>query len=214
MTSTAIKLNKNQILELKSLYTFGEGGTVWPTKDAVKFDKLGVVELGNPVEGDQTQIRISVAGREYLKDLEPGVDTGSNSNDNGNQSGDNAEAKPKGVPTVSKFEIEANIPLPTKTRGTRKSAFPFDALEIGQSFFVPNDNFKSGDAAKSLASTVNNANKQHSEVIEGETKLNRKKREVPVTKQLRQFIVRADVKQTEAGPVEGARVFRVALDAE
>lgn len=213
MTTTAIKLNKNQILELKSLDTFGEGGTVWPTKEAAKFDKLGVVELGNAVDGDQTQIRISVAGREYLKDLEPGVDNGSNSNDNGNQSGNVAEAKAKGVPTVSKFEIEANVPLPTKTRGTRKSAFPFDALEIGQSFFVPNDNFKSGDAAKSLASTVNNANKQHSEPT-GEVRTNRKGNKVPATKQLRQFIVRADVKQTEAGPVEGARVFRVALDAE
>lgn len=208
MTTTEIKLNKNQIIELRSLATFGEAGTVWPNKDAAKFDKLGVVELGNPV-GDDTQIRINAAGAQYLKDLEPGVDNGSNSNDNGNQSGNVAEAKAKGVPTVSKFEIEANIPLPTKTRGTRKSAFPFDALEIGQSFFVPNDNFKSGDAAKSLASTVNNANKQHSEET-GEMKLNRKKREVPATRQLRQFIVRADSKDG----VAGARVFRVALDAE
>lgn len=213
MTTTEIKLNKNQIIELRSLDTFGEGGTLWPTKEAAKFNKLGVVELGNAVEGDQTQIRISVAGREYLKDLEPGVDNGSNSNDNGNQSGNNAEAKAKGVPTVSKFEIEANVPMPTKTRGTRKSAFPFDQLEIGQSFFVPNSNFKSGDAAKSLASTVNNANKQHSKET-GEMRTNRKGNQVPATKQLRQFIVRADTKQTEAGPVEGARVFRVELDAE
>lgn len=208
MTTTAIKLNKNQILELKSLATFGEGGTLWPTKEAVKFDKLGVAELGNAV-GDDTQIRINAAGAEYLKDLEPGVDTGSNSDNNGNQSGAVAEVKTKGVSTVPKFEIEANVPLPTKTRGTRKSAFPFDALEIGQSFFVPNENFKSGDAAKSLASTVNNANKQHSEPT-GEVRTNRKGNEVPATKQLRQFIVRADSKDG----VAGARVFRVELDAE
>jgi hypothetical protein len=209
MTTSEIKLNKNQIIELRSLDTFGEGGTVWPTKEAAKFNKLGVVELGNAVDGDQTQIRISVAGREYLKDLEPGVDTGSNSDNNGNQSGDSAAVKTKGVSTVPKFEIEANVPLPTKTRGTRKSAFPFDALEIGQSFFVPNENFKSGDAAKSLASTVNNANKQHSEPT-GEVRTNRKGNEVPATKQLRQFIVRADSKDG----VAGARVFRVELDAE
>lgn len=205
---TDIKLNKNQILELKSLQTFGEAGTTWPTKDAQKFEKLGVVELGNAVEGDQTQIRINAAGAQYLKDLEPAVDTGSNSGENANQSGASAEPqKTSGVKPM--FQIESDIAVPQQTRRTRTSAFPFAQLEIGQSFFVPNDNFKSGDAAKSLASTVNKANQDFSEVIPGQTVLNRKKREVPATKPLRSFVVRKDTKDG----VEGARVFRVALDA-
>lgn len=212
---TDIKLNKNQILELRALATEGEAGTLWPTKDAKKFESLGVVELGNDVEGGNTQIRINAAGSQYLKDLEPGVDNGSNNDNNANQAGASAEKKPAGVKPM--FQIQSNVEVPTATRRTRTSAFPFDALEIGQSFFVPETEERK-DPAKSMASTVNGANERHSEVIEGQTVTNRKGNEVPARKPLRKFIVRPVADGAAWGEqyagVAGAGVWRVALDAE
>ena len=38
------------------------------------------------------------------------------------------------------FKIDENVPLPPQNRG-RKSKYPFYELEVGQSFFVP-DEFK------------------------------------------------------------------------
>lgn len=35
-----------------------------------------------------------------------------------------------------KFEIRSDIPIPEPLRGVAK--YPFDELEVGQSFFVPN----------------------------------------------------------------------------
>lgn len=209
---TDIKLNKNQVLELKSLATFGADGTTWPTKDAKKFESLGVVELGSDVEGGQTQIRISANGSQYLKDLEPAVDTGSNSGNDGNQSGANAEQpKPSGVKQM--FQIESNVDIPAASRRTRTSAFPFDQLEVGQSFFVAATEDRK-DPAKSLASTVNGANERHSEVIPGQTVVNRKGNTVAAKKPLRKFIVRAVTETHDGVEVQGARVWRVALDAE
>lgn len=123
-----------------------------------------------------------------------------------------------------KFEIEAGIPIPARTRvagaglrAGRTPIYPFDALEIGQSFFVPNVGEKS--AAKAMASTVAGANSRYVEVIEGQTRENRKGKTVPATKQLRKFkIFDTERDVTDAAGVvtkqKGARVFRVALDAE
>lgn len=213
---TAVKLNTKQIIELKALAAFGDGGTTWPTKDATKFEKLGVVELGNAVEGDQTQIRINSVGSQYLAEMEnpdSGVDNGSGSTDNGNQSGNVAgNQKPSGGSQM--FQIQSNVDIPKTARRTRTSAFPFDQLEIGQSFFVPATTERP-DPAKSMASTVNGANERHSEVIEGQMVRNRKGNEVPARKPLRKFIVRpvTDGAAWGAEGQAGAAVWRVALDA-
>lgn len=112
---------------------------------------------------------------------------------------------------VSKFEIESGIEVPTKATRSgagRSSVYPFEALEVGQSFFVANDGDK--DAYKSMSSTVSSANARFTEEVEGETRVNRKGKTVPVTKQLRHFMhVRA-----EKDGVQGTRVFRVAVDGE
>lgn len=112
---------------------------------------------------------------------------------------------------VSKFEIETGIEVPTKATRSgagRSSVYPFEALEVGQSFFVANEGEK--DAYKSMSSTVSSANARFTEEVEGETRVNRKGKTVPVTKQLRHFMhVRA-----EKDGVQGTRVFRVAVDGE
>lgn len=57
----------------------------------------------------------------------------------------------------SAFVIEDGISIPSGTRrGRTQAVYPFDALGVGQSFFVPNDDEKP-NAAKSLASTVSSA---------------------------------------------------------
>lgn len=98
------------------------------------------------------------------------------------------------------FVIQDNIPIPAVAgRGrTGQSTYPFDRLNIGQSFFVPK-------ASKNLASTVSSANARFSEEIPGQTKTDRKGNVVPATKQLRQFVVRT---VTENG-VKGSRIWRV-----
>lgn len=106
------------------------------------------------------------------------------------------------------FQIEDNVEMPARTRAVgagRQSQYPFDQLEVGQSFFVPHPNRTDKDgkpitALTSMASNVSGANARYSEVIEGETRKNRKGNIVPATRQLRKFEVRA---------VEGgARVWR------
>ncbi|WEL95594.1 hypothetical protein [Xanthomonas phage vB_XooS_NR08] len=102
----------------------------------------------------------------------------------------------------SSFAIEDNVPMPTASgRGRGGNVYPFDALQVGQSFFVPNTEDKP-NAAKSLASTVSSATARYAEVVEGQFKTNKKGEQVPVTRETRKFVVRS---------VEGgARVWRTA----
>jgi hypothetical protein len=106
---------------------------------------------------------------------------------------------------ASKYAIETGVAMPAgPARGRTATTYPFDLLEVGQSFFVPNDAEKP-NAAKSLASTVTSANARHSVEIPGQTKTNKKGATVPATRPERLFVVRS---------VEGgARVWRVALPA-
>lgn len=115
-----------------------------------------------------------------------------------------------------KFEIESGVAIPEKVRNStglragRTPVYPFDSLEVGQSFFIPNKGDKS--AAKAMASTVAGANARHSQVVEGKTRTNRKGAVVPETVQLRKFKI-FDTERTLAdGSIEkGARIFRMPL---
>ena len=82
------------------------------------------------------------------------------------------------------------------------TTYPFDAMLVSQSFFVPDANGKK--AAKTLASTVSNANLRNSVEVAGQLRTNRKGVLVPLTEQVKLFIVKAVV---ENG-VSGARVWR------
>ena len=107
------------------------------------------------------------------------------------------------------FEIEKGIPVPKTTRGgARTSAYPFESLEVGDSFFIPASE-KHPEPAKSLASTISGATKRFDVLVPGETKevRNPKTQEVktvPKTAHTRVFTLRAG----EKDGVVGARVFR------
>lgn len=105
------------------------------------------------------------------------------------------------------FKIEDAIPVPTISgRGRGGNVYPFDQLEVGQSFFVANDESKP-NAAKSLASTVSSATARYAVASEdGATKTNKKGEVVPVMVETRKFVVRS----VEENGVKGARVWRTA----
>lgn len=107
----------------------------------------------------------------------------------------------------SGFEIESDVAIPAITgRGRTGTTYPFDKLEIGQSFYVDK-------ASKNLASTVSSANARYAEPVndaEGKPIMvkNKKGELVPKTRALRKFIVRS-VDETAKGRGKGSRIWRV-----
>lgn len=105
------------------------------------------------------------------------------------------------APSKPAFAIESGIPLaPVTGRGRTAETYPFDLLQVDQSFFVANTAEKP-NVAKSLASTVSSATRRYAQEVQGETMTNRKGETVPKLVETRKFVVRA---------VEGgARVWRI-----
>jgi len=113
---------------------------------------------------------------------------------------------------ASGFAIEDGIALPSVSgRGRTATVYPFDALQVGQSFFVPNSEDKP-NAAKSLASTVSSATARYAvPAADGSTKINGKGETVPVMTETRKFVVRSRTAEQEPKyGVAGARIYRVA----
>lgn len=151
--------------------------------------EAGFVEL-NPAGPNE-------AGETLTRATQKGIDS---MNQNANTAAPAAAST--AAPVASSFAIEDGIAMPTgSNRGKGGTVYPFDALNVGQSFFVPNTEDKP-NAAKSLASTVSSATARYAEVVEGQFKTNKKGKQVPVTRETRKFVVRS---------VEGgARVWRTA----
>ena len=118
------------------------------------------------------------------------------------------------VKTKASVVIEKGVPLPSKGRAfvQRRQAFPFDELEVEDSFFIKATESKP-EPWKSYASTVSNATRSFAVPdSSGEMVVNRKGQKVPKLVQTRKFVIRA-VEETDAETGEvviGARVWRVA----
>ncbi|AMW36187.1 hypothetical protein [Xanthomonas phage XAJ2] len=120
------------------------------------------------------------------------------------------------APAASKpsFQIEVATLPPVSGRGRSagSSLYPFEQLEVGQSFFVPATAEKP-EPAKSLASVVSAANKRTG-VETGETKQTRNGNTIPVIEFTKHFVVRARSAADESreglkGGTDGARVYRI-----
>lgn len=111
------------------------------------------------------------------------------------------------ITASSGFVIETTIPMPSVSgRGRTGTMYPFDKMEPGHSFFVPNSENKP-NAAKSLASTVSSATARYAvPTADGATKVNKSGEQVPVMVETRKFVVRS----VEENGVKGARVWRTA----
>lgn len=78
------------------------------------------------------------------------------------------------VTTTSPFAIVKGAQLPPSKRGAglhsgAPKQYPFDQMEIGDSFFVPVSE-KHPNPVKTLGSTVSSANMRFAEVVEGQTR--------------------------------------------
>lgn len=170
-------------------------------------------------------IKATDAGFDYLASMEAAQ---SNQAASQTQANDTMTEAPK-------FAIEDNVAIPkVKRQAVSNSIYPFDALKIGQSFFVPQPETKPGDKfkdiAKSLASTVSSAQKRYGKVV-GKTTINRrateemaKERNVEVGAMVpvevdkyeydRKFTVRSVTETHNGVEVKGARIWRTELDAD
>lgn len=142
----------------------------------------------------------------------------------------------------SKYEVISGAALPPSKRGNKGGGgapvqYPFDSMEIGQSFFVPVSE-KHPDPVKTLGSTVSSANMRYAEDTGEKKTVTRAKRgpknravlnpdgskqmetvEVPVYKHTRRFSIRpvkaGVVYGNWTAPADGALIARVNLkDAE
>lgn len=168
------------------------------------------------VVADEAQARLTDAGTVYLG-LYP------------------AKAAAKEAPKTSPFEIITGAVLPPNKRGGggggAPTIYPFDKLEIGQTFFVPVSE-KHPDPVKTLGSTVSSANHRYAEKTDQTKTVNRAKRgegnkavkdaagnkimetvTVPVYKATRKFSIRKVEKGVKYGnwtaPDNGALIARV-----
>lgn len=187
--STAKKNTAAPVIGLAEIVAAGANGMYTSPDVHASLVEAGLVEI-NPGMTNE-------AGEIATRATQKGID-------NVNTATNTGTAAPASAPVASSFAVEDDVPMPTTSgrgRGRGGNVYPFDALAVGQSFFVPNTEDKP-NAAKSLASTVSGATARYAEVVEGQFKTNKKGEQVPVTRDTRKFVVRS---------VEGgARVWRTA----
>ena len=191
------------VIALAEIVAAGANGLFTPAAVHGPLVEAGLVEI-NPAmvnEAGEIATRATQAGIESLGSGAIVVDNAtSEANSEIAETGKTEKVK-------SMFKIEDSIPVPTISgRGRGVKVYPFDQLEVGQSFFVANDESKP-NAAKSLASTVCSATARYAVASEdGATKTNKKGEVVPVMVETRKFVVRS----VEENGVKGARVWRTA----
>ena len=191
------------VIGLAEIVAAGANGLFTPAAVHGPLVEAGLVEI-NPAmvnEAGEIATRATQAGIESL-------DSGAIVADNATSEANSAIAETGKTEKVkSMFKIEDSIPVPTISgRGRGGNVYPFDQLEVGQSFFVANSEDKP-NAAKSLASTVSSATARYAVPSEdGATKTNKAGEVVPVMVETRKFVVRS----VEEDGVKGARVWRTA----
>jgi hypothetical protein len=169
--------------------------------------EAGLIEL-NPqmIEGDKIAARTTDAGVDTYQNGDS-VEPVNEDNQPANEPATNQGTKP-----MTEFSIDTGVPVPAiKRSGAATSIYPFDALEVGQSFFVPATE-DMPNPGKSLASTVSSASKRYATET-GTRELTRKNRTtgeqetvtVPTYTYERKFMVRS----VEENGVKGARVWRI-----
>ena len=191
------------VIALSEIVAAGANGLFTPAAVHGPLVEAGLVEI-NPAmvnEAGEIATRATQAGIESL-------DSGGIVVDNATtEANSETAATGKTEKVKSMLKIEDGVPVPAISgRGRGVKVYPFDQLEVGQSFFVPNCESKP-NAAKSLASTVSSATARYAVPAEdGATKTNKKGEVVPVMVETRKFVVRS----VEEDGVKGARVWRTA----
>jgi len=191
------------VIGLAEIVAAGANGMFVPESVYAPLVEAGLVEI-NPGMTDENG---NVATRATQKGIES-LDSAATVADNATSEATSATAATGETQKVkTMFKIEDSIPVPTISgRGRGGNVYPFDQLEVGQSFFVANSEDKP-NAIKSLASTVSSATARYAvPSADGATKTNKKGETVPVMVETRKFVVRS----VEENGVKGARVWRTA----
>ena len=138
---SAKKSNTALVIGLAEIVAAGPNGLYTSPAVHGPLVEAGMVEI-NPAMTNE-------AGEIATRATQKGIDEMNQNTETGTAA---ASAK-----VAASFTIEDNVPMPTgNSRGRGGNVYPFEALEVGQSFFVPNSEDKP-NAAKSLASTVSSA---------------------------------------------------------
>lgn len=121
--------------------------------------------------------------------------------------------EPEGsVPNAPSYQISDNVPLPPVRRAGAggSSQYPFDQLEVGQSFFVPATEEKP-NPGKTLQSTVSSASRRYAEKTDEMKEVNIKGEivERPKLRYHKKFTVRSVEEEHDGVMVKGARVWRI-----
>lgn len=207
------------------LYLSDEDFNKFPTADAEFIEQ-------NPADRNEGGIatRLGPKGLAYADEhpVEPSADYtvqsegagGGNGGGAGVEASNGRKRQSTGFTRPENIEIDDAVPVPTATRSARtEPAYPFDKLNVGQSFHIAATE-KCPVPAKSVASSVTTAirkyatpikNEDGSNVIE-EVAVRGKADKQPriVMKVERKFIIRTVGKDDARGP--GCRVFRVDPD--
>ena len=191
------------VIALSEIVAAGANGLFTPAAVHGPLVEAGLVEI-NPAMTNENGEVATRATQEGIEMLDGGAIVVDNATTEAN-SETAATGKTEKVKTM--FLIKNDVPVPAISgRGRGGNVYPFNQLEVGQSFFVPNSESKP-NAAKSLASTVSSATARYAVPAEdGSTKTNKKGEVVPVMVETRKFVVRS----VEEDGVKGARVWRTA----
>lgn len=199
----AKKLTKAHLaITLMTIVEAGEEGMYAPAELANSLLEKGLVEInaGDVDEYGCVATRATQAGIDHAFE-------------------EQRSAGPEEAPVAAAqtgFAIVDSVEVPkSHVRRTKQgSKYPFDQLEIGQSFFVP-QTAKSENIVRTMSSQVSNAKKLYSEAIPGEFKTNKNGQQIPKLHYHRNFIARPVEDGAPWGfpGVKGAGVWRVELEA-
>ena len=195
------------VIGLAEIVAAGANGIYVPESVFTPLVEAGLVEINTAMTNEAGEVATR-ATQKGIDSLQPNGDNTSEASEASEASANSetaATGKTEKVKTM--FQIENDVPVPAISgRGRGVNVYPFAQLEVGQSFFVANDESKP-NAAKSLASTVSSATARYAVPAEdGSTKTNKKGEVVPVMVETRKFVVRS----VEEDGVKGARVWRTA----
>ena len=189
---------KSRLEALEALEKSPSGFDYLKPKESAKLVEQGLVEVNEAMQDENGAFacRLTPKGEEYMNSL--------------NNSG-GATTESEGTKTMTSKFVILNVLMPASKRkggAGRPSKYPFESLEVGQMFFVP-ESADQPEPVKSLGSVVTSANRRYAEVLNGETKKNRKGEDVPKLSSTRRFVIRPfSVTDENGNIVHGAGVWR------
>lgn len=188
--------------------TLSETGMIYAKeKEVAPLVKSGYAEINPELKNEAgevaaraTQAGIDAHNRAVAKENAPVEDF----DEEPEQAIEESKTETKGSKMTYEI-LDEQLPEVKQTRN-RSSKYPFEQLQVGQSFKVMDSDFDNNDAHSAMASAVAAANRRYSEEIEGEVTTVKRGaqvgKEVPARRQLRLFKQVRIAGGTQIGRVE------------